>query len=116
MVPGGREPSHTIYEMGRLIGTLGGVKCFGNKKWMPLVRGGGFYVTNFGNRETRHYMSKTMIGVEWENTNHFGVYLGGGVQTALGKHYARLHADLYKSIGKTGCNMMKFGITAEFAL
>ena len=116
MVPGGREPSHTIYEKGRLIGTFGGVKCFGNGKWIPLVHGGGFYVSNFGNRETRYYMSKTMVDEEWDNTSHFGLYLGGGVQTAIGKHYARLHADLYKSIGKTNSNMMKFGITAEFAL
>lgn len=116
MVLGGREPSHTIYEMGRLIGTFGVVKSFGNGKWLPLVRGGGFYVSNFGNRETRYYMSKTMIDVEWDNTSHFGVYLGGGVQTALGKHYARLHADLYKSIGRSDSNMMKLGITAEFAL
>ena len=102
--------------MGRLIGTLGGVKCFGNGKWLPLVRGGGFYVSNFGNRETRYYMSKTMIDVEWDNSRHFGVYLGGGVQTAIGKHYARLHADLYKAIGKSDSNMMKCGVTAEFVL
>ena len=116
LIPGGREPSHTIYEMGRLIGTLGGVKSFGNGKWLPLVRGGGFYVSNFSNRETRYYMSKTMIDVEWDNSKHFGVYLGGGVQTTLGKHYARLHADLYKAIGKSDSNMMKCGITAEFVL
>ena len=102
--------------MARLIGTFGAVKCFGSGKWLPLVRGGGFYVSNFGNRETRYYMSKTMIDVEWDNTSHFGVYLGAGVQTALGKHYARLHADLYKSFGRSDSNMMKLGITAEFAL
>jgi len=116
MVIGGREPSHTIYEMGRLIGTFGGVKCFGNGKWIPLVRGGGFYVTNFGNRETRYYMSKQMIDETWDDTNHFGIYLGGGVQTAVGKRYARFHADLYKSLGKNVNNMMKLGITAEFAI
>lgn len=116
MILGGREPSHTIYEMGRLILSLGGVKCFGNGKWLPLVRGGGFYVSNFGNQETRYYMSKKMIDVSWDNTIHSGVYLGAGVQTALGKHYARLHADLYKSISKSSSNMMKWGLTAEFVL
>ena len=44
--------------------------------------------------------------------NHSGIYLGAGAQMALGKHYARLHADLYA----TSSNMMKWGITAEFAL
>lgn len=116
LVLGGREPSHTIYEMGRLIAYLGGVKCFGNGKWLPLARVGGFYVSNFGNRETRYYMGKKMIDVEWDNTRHSGVYLGGGVQTAIGKHYARLHADLYKTFDKSNNNMMKWGITAEFAL
>ena len=107
--------SHTIYEMGRWVVSLGGVKCFGNGKWLPLVRGGGFYVSNFGNKETRFYLDKKMIDVLWENTSHFGGYLGAGVQMALGKHYARLHADLYRSIGKSDSEM-KWGITAEFAL
>lgn len=115
MVPGGQVPSHTIYEMGRWVVSLGGVKCFGNGKWLPLVRGGGFYVSNFGNKETRFYLDKKMIDVLWENTSHFGGYLGAGVQMALGKHYARLHADLYRSIGKSDSEM-KWGITAEFAL
>ena len=61
-------------------------------------------------------MGKKMIDVEWDNTRHSGVYLGGGVQTAIGKHYARLHADLYKTFDKSNNNMMKWGITAEFAL
>ena len=61
------------------------------------------------------YSPKKMIDVLWENTSHFGGYLGAGVQMALGKHYARLHADLYRSIGKSDSEM-KWGITAEFAL
>ena len=112
IVPGGREPSTTTYEMGRLILSLGAVKCFGNGKILPLVRAGGFYASNFGNKETRYYMGKKMIDVEWDNTSHSGIYLGAGAQMALGKHYARLHADLYA----TSSNMMKWGITAEFAL
>jgi hypothetical protein len=118
MVRGGHEPSHTIYEKGRVTASIGIVKRFGNgKKIQPLVRGGGFYVLHFGNHETRYYMSKQMIDLDWDNTAHFGIYLGGGAQMAVGKHYARLHADWYKSFESSKkANMMKWGLTAEFAL
>lgn len=72
-------------------------------------------IYEMGRWVVRFYLDKKMIDVLWENTSHFGGYLGAGVQMALGKHYARLHADLYRSIGKSDSEM-KWGITAEFAL
>ena len=117
LVPGGQEPSHTVYEKGRVIFSFGVVKTFGEGKILPLVRGGGFYVKNFGNHETRYYMSRKLVDLTWNSTNHFGVYLGAGVQMAIGRHYARLHADWYKSLESSSKgNMMKWGVTAEFAL
>lgn len=119
MVRGGRSPSHTVYEKGRLYFTLGAVKRLGrgNGHIIPIVRGGGFYVLHFGNKETRYYMSKKIVDITWEGTYHAGVYLGAGAQMPLGKHYARLHADWYKSLTSKGKgNMMSWGITAEFAL
>ena len=117
MVRGGHAPSHTAYEKGRLYFTLGAVKRLGKGqgKIIPLVRCGGFYVVHFGNKETRYYMSNKVIDLTWGETNHAGVYLGAGAQMAVGKHYARLHADWYKSLVSKG-NMMRWGITAEFAL
>jgi hypothetical protein len=41
-----------------------------------------------------------------------GVYLGAGAQMAVGKHFVRMHADLYADLH----TMMKWGITAEFVL
>lgn len=117
MVRGGQEPSHTIYEKGRAIFAIGAVKRFGKRKITPLVRGGGFYVQNFGNKEARYYRSNKIVDLTWDNTAHFGVYLGAGIQMAVGKHYARLHGDLYKSMESSDKgNMMKWGLTAEFAL
>ncbi len=117
MVPGGDEASQTIYEKSRLTVSLGMVKRFGSGKIQPLVRGGGFYMFHFGNKETRYYRSEKMVDIEWGRTSHYGVYLGAGVQMAVGKYYARLHGDWYKSLesSKEG-NMMRWGITAEFAL
>ena len=115
MVRGGHEPSHTTYERSRMTIALGIVKRFGNGRIHPLIRGGGFYVLHFGNHETRSYMSKEIVNLKWDNTAFFGVYLGVGVQTAVGKHSARLHGDWYKPIAPKG-NMMKWGITAEFLL
>ena len=116
-VKGGIEPSHTTYEKSRLTFALGVVKRFGKGKIVPLVRGGGFYMFHHGNHETRIYQSKQIVDITWENTAHYGIYLGGGAQMAVGKHYARLHADWYKSLEGSGTgNMMKWGITAEFAL
>jgi hypothetical protein len=74
-------------------------------------------VFNFENMETRYYMSNKIFEQKWGDTTHFGIYLGGGVQMAVGKHYARLHADWYKSLEETDKgNMMRWGLTAEFAL
>ena len=117
MVRGGHEPSHTTYERSRATFTLGMVKCFGRGKISPLVRAGGFYQLHWGNRETRTYMNKQIVDLTWDQTVHYGLYLGAGAQMAVGKHYARLHADFYKSLDKaSGGNMMKWGLTAEFAL
>lgn len=117
MVPGGQELSHTVYEKGRLTLSLGVVKCFGKGRIQPLVRGGGFYVKHFGNHETRYYKSKQIVDISWDSTSHFGIYLGAGIQMAIGKHYARLHGDWYKSMeASSKGNMMKWGVTAEFAL
>ena len=112
MVRGGHEPSHTTYEKGRVSCYIGVLKRFGKGSIVPLVRGGGFYVYQFGNHETRIYQDRVIVDLDWENTAHFGLYLGAGVQMAVGKHVARLHGDCYKSIGKG--NMMKWGATAEF--
>ena len=117
MVIGGREPSHTMYEKSRLTFSLGLVKRFGKGKIQPLVRGGGFYVFHYGNKETRYYMSDKIFEEKWGNTSHFGVYLGAGAQMAVGKHYVRLHGDWYKSLeDKDKGNMMKWGLTTEFIL
>lgn len=115
MVLGGHAPSHTVYEKGRVAFSLGVVKRFGKGKIIPLVRGGGFYMLHFGNKETRYYMSNKVVDLSWGGTNHSGVYLGAGVQMPLGKHFARLHVDGYKSFENKG-NMMKWGLVAEFAL
>ena len=117
MVSGGQEPSLTRYEKGRITFSLGAVKCFGKGKILPLVRGGAFFVSHFGIKETRYYQSRQMLDQEWERSTHFGIYLGAGAQMAIGKHYARMHADWYKSVEKSSTgNMMKWGITAEFLL
>lgn len=116
MVRGGHEPSHTTYETGRASCFLGVVKRFvGKGSIVPLVRGGGFYMFQFGNHETRIYQSRKIVDLDWGNTAHSGLYLGAGVQMAVGKHQVRLHGDWYKSIISKG-NMMKWGLTAEFLL
>ena len=117
MVRGGHEPSHTTYEKGRVSCFIGVAKRFGKGKILPLVRGGGFYMLHFGNHETRYYMSKQIVDMSWDNTACFGAYLGGGIQMPVGKHYAKLHGDFYKSIESSSRgNMVKWSITAEFAL
>ena len=117
MVHGAQEPSHTMYEKSRLTFSLGMVKRFGKGKISPLVRAGGFYVLHFGNKETRYYKSEKIIDVAWENTSHFGVYLGAGIQMPVGRHYARLHGDWYKSLEESDRgNMMRWGVTTEFSL
>ena len=117
MVRGGVEPSRTTYERSRATAAIGVVKRFGKGNIQPLVRGGGYYVLHFGNKEERYYQSKKIVDLEWKNTAFFGIYLGAGIQMPVGKHYARLHADWYKSMEKSSTgNMIKWGITAEFAL
>lgn len=50
------------------------------------------------------------------NSTHYGVYVGGGIQMPIGKHYTRLHADLYQALElKKFGEMTRIGITAEFA-
>ena len=117
---------HLIYERGRLTVSAGVVKCFGKGKILPLVRGGGCYVAHSGNKEIRwrynpdYYKEPytKLQDTEWDPTSHMGGYLGAGIQVALGKHYARLHGDLYKSLGglASAGEMMRWGVTAEFAL
>ena len=114
MVRGAHEPSLTTYEKGRVSCYIGALKRFGHGSVVPIVRGGGFYVYHFGNHETRIYQNNKIVDMDWESTAHFGLYLGAGVQMAVGKHVARLHGDCYKSVGKG--NMMKWGVTAEFVL
>lgn len=117
LVRGGHEPSRTVYERGRAATSIGVVKRFGKGSIQPLVRGGGFYVLHFGNHETRYYTSKKIFDDTWDNTAFFGIYLGAGVQMPLGRHYVRLHDDLFKSMEKSSTgNMVKWGVTAEFAL
>lgn len=117
MVSGGIEPSHTAYERSRVTISIGAGKTFGMGKIQPLVRGGGFYVLHYGNRETRYYLDKMIVDKTWGKTAHFGAYLGAGVQMAVGKHSARLVGDLYKSIDISGQgNMAKWSLTAEFVL
>ena len=105
----------SMYEKGRITVALGVVKRFGEGKIQPLVRGGGFIVSHFGTREIYYYNSYKVHDVTYGSTTHFGAYLGAGAQIALGKYYARLHGDWYKSIEPSSIGeMMKWGITAEF--
>ena len=110
------EVYNITYEKGRIIFSVGAVKSFGKGKILPLVRGGGFAVSHFGTKECWYYEKYLALEENWGNTIHWGVYLGAGAQITLGKHYARLHGDWYKSIEPSDIgNMMKWGITAEFA-
>ena len=117
LVRGGVEPSRTVYERSRATSAIGVVKRFGKGTIQLLVRGGGYYVLHLGNKEERYYQSNKIVDLEWENTAFFGIYLGAGIQVPVGKHYTRVHADWYKSMEKSSTgNMIKWGITAEFAL
>ena len=97
-----------IYEKSRMKVSLGMVKYYGKRTALPFVRGGGFYTVHFSNEETRYYKSEKVLEAEWDIMEHFGLYLGGGIQMPLGKHYAQFHADWYKSLESS--------VTAEFAL
>lgn len=117
VVSKGQVPSLTIYEKSRLTFSLGMVKCFGNGKIRPIVRAGGFCTLHFGNEEAMYYKSEKVMVAKWDRTDHIGIYLGGGIQMPINKHYVRLHADWYKSLESSDKgDMMKWGVTAEFAL
>lgn len=109
------------YEKSILTFAVGGVKRFGNGKIRPIVRAGGFAVAHLSAQETWGYKSKygstSSAPNTWGTSTHFGVYVGGGVQIPVGKHFARIHADLYKSLEPTSMGQMtKWALTAEFAL
>ena len=113
VVSKGQEPSQTRYEKkSSTVISLGLVKSFGNGKILPLVRGGAIGVFDRGNREVCYYKSRKKLDFSWGNTWYYGGYLGVGAQMAVGKHFARLHADLYADAH----TMTKWGITAEFGL
>ena len=110
------------YEKSILTFAVGGVKRFGNGKIRPIVRAGGFAVAHLSAQETWGYKSNKYGSTSsapntWGTSTHFGVYVGGGVQIPVGKHFARVHADLYKSLEPTSMGQMtKWALTAEFAL
>ncbi len=113
VVSKGQEPSQTRYEKkSSTVISLGLVKSFGNGKILPLVRGGAIGVYDRGNREVCYYKSRKKLDFSWGNTWYYGGYLGVGAQMAVGKHFARLHADLYADAH----TMTKWGITAELGL
>ena len=110
---GGQRRYRMEYEYkGRFVLSLGLVKPFGKGKIIPLVRGGGICVVDMGERETSYTGSRVYEAAYLGTTSYSGVYLGGGAQMAVGKHFARLHADLYVDAH----TMTKWGITAEFGL
>ena len=110
---GGQRRYRMEYEYkGRFVLSLGLVKPFGKGKIIPLVRGGGICVVDMGERETAYTGSHVYEAAYLGTTSYSGVYLGGGAQMAVGKHFARLHADLYVDAH----TMTKWGITAEFGL
>ena len=96
----------------RFVLSLGLVKPFGKGKIIPLVRGGGIYVVDFGEKESSYIGSMEYGRANLGTTSFSGVYLGAGAQMAVGKHFARLHANLYSDWN----TMIKWGITAEFVL
>ena len=111
---GGQRQYRMEYEYkGRFVLSLGLVKPFGKGKIIPLVRGGGICVVDMGERETAYTGSQVYETAYLGTTSYSGVYLGVGAQVAVGKHFARLHADLYRDKDNT---MTKWGITAEFVL
>ena len=105
------------FEKSILTISIGAAKRFGNGKIQPIIRGGGFVALPLSSKETIYYNNgKTPAPVENVSTTHYGIYVGAGIQMPIGKHYARLHADLYKSLEQTKFGeMTKIGVTAEFA-
>ena len=108
----GGQSFRTEYEYkGRLVLSIGLVKCFGRGKIVPLVRGGVIGVTDSETETAYKYSEMYTCSNTWACFP--GAYLGVGAQVAVGKHFARLHADLYRDKDNT---MTKWGITAEFGL
>ena len=110
-------PSPLEFEKSILNIFFGAAKRFGNGKIQPLVRGGGFVMHPFNGKETRYYGRSKIPGTSNDcGSTHYGIYVGGGIQMPIGKHYARLHADLYQSLElKKFGEMTRIGVTAEFA-
>lgn len=106
---------HLKFEKSILTLSFGAAKSFGNGKIQPIIRGGGFIMLPFGAEETIRYGNSPPAPASAGDT-HYGIYIGGGIQMPIGKHYTRLHADLYKSLeAKKIGEMTRIGITAEFA-
>ncbi len=109
----GKRHFDTKYESkGRMTLSLGLVKPFGKGKILPFVRSGGICVVDFGEKETAYEGSWMYNCYAMGSTWFTGAYLGGGAQMAVGKHFVRMHADLYADLH----TMTKWGITAEFVL
>ena len=111
---------HLEFEESILTLSFGAAKRFGNGKIQPIIRGGGFFMFPFGAEETIYYGRDKIPASSSAGSTHYGIYVGGGIQMPIGKHYTRLHADLYKSLEakKTGVRpgeMTRIGITAEYA-
>ncbi|MBQ3875335.1 MAG: hypothetical protein II728_08125, partial [Bacteroidaceae bacterium] len=117
----------------RMALSLGLVKPYGKGKILPLVRGGVMFepTVNSGKENLLYADSKSYVSYDNAGPNEvgiffgekmnsdpkivpagLGVYLGAGAQMAVGKHFVRMHADLYADLH----TMMKWGITAEFVL
>ena len=106
------------YKRNILTFSLGGIKRFGNGKIQPLVRGGAFVAMHLGMEETSQLRTYAPVTHDWSDafSRHFGIFLGAGAQMPVGKHYTRVHADWYNSIGSKQNQMTKWGLTAEFIL
>ncbi|MBQ3771913.1 MAG: hypothetical protein II834_08280 [Bacteroidaceae bacterium] len=118
----------------RMALSLGLVKPYGKGKILPLVRGGVMFepTVNSGKENLLYADSKSYVSYNSAGSadvgicigekktdagpkivpSGVGVYLGAGAQMAVGKHFARLHANLYSDWNTT----IKWGITAEFVL
>ncbi len=117
----------------RMALSLGLVKPYGKGKILSLVRGGVMFepTVNSGKENLLYADSKSYVSYDNAGPNEvgiffgekmnsdpkivpagLGVYLGAGAQMAVGKHFVRMHADLYADLH----TMMKWGITAEFVL
>ena len=112
---GGRIYRAECENKGRVILSVGLNKPFGRGKIVPLVRGGGICVADW--KTEKAYEGSKMCNFSSTDEWFPGIYLGVGAQMAVGKHFARLHADWYKGLEYKGTGAMtKWGITAEFGL